>query len=218
MSSADTVHHPFFARMYQRFAATAMQKGEAQFRREMLAGLTGTVIEVGAGHGLNFPLYPITVTEVLAVEPEAVLRRGAEKAAKNASVPMRVVDGVANRLPAEDAAFDAAVASLVLCSVPDQRAALAEMFRVVRPGGELRFYEHVLAQSPRFARAQRLFDPIWTRMAVGCHLDRDTAPVIRDAGFAIDQTRRFTFSVSILDRLASTQILGVARKPAGGRA
>jgi ubiquinone/menaquinone biosynthesis C-methylase UbiE len=191
-----------------------MQKGEAEFRREMLAGLAGRVIEVGAGHGLNFPLYPSTVSEVVAVEPEAVLRRGAENAAKTAPVPVRVVDGVAGRLPADAATFDAAVASLVLCSVSDQAAALGEMYRVLRPGGELRFYEHVVAETPRFAKTQRLVDPIWTRMAGGCHLDRDTAAAIAAAGFEIEQLRHFRFSASIVDRLASTQILGLARKPA----
>jgi SAM-dependent methyltransferase len=163
---------------------------------------------------LNFPLYPNTVAHVTAVEPEAVLRRGAEKAAAAAPVQVRVVDGIADRLPFEDDSFDAAVASLVLCSVRDQATALAEMHRVVRPGGELRFYEHVVAQSHRFARVQRFADPVWTRMAGGCHLDRDTAASILDAGFEIERLRRFTFSVSLLDRLASTQILGVARKPA----
>src|SRR4051794_31672372 len=145
--AAETVHHPLFARMYQRVAAAAMEKGEAEFRREMLAGLTGSVIEVGAGHGLNFSLYPASVPEVLAVEPEAVLRRGAEEAARTAAVAVRVVDGVASRLPADDATFDGVVASLVLCSVPDQGVALSEMFRVLRPGGELRFYEHVVADT-----------------------------------------------------------------------
>src|SRR5437763_11319327 len=164
------VHHPVFARFYQRFAAQAMAKGEAEFRREMLEGVAGRVVEVGAGHGLNFAFYPASVTEVVAVEPEAILRRGAERAAATAPVPVRVVDGVADALPVEDAFFDAGVASLVLCSVPDQAAALAELHRVTRPGGELRFHEHVVARSPRFARAQRVVDPVWTRAAGGCHL------------------------------------------------
>jgi ubiquinone/menaquinone biosynthesis C-methylase UbiE len=106
------------------------------------------------------------------------------------------------------------VASLVLCSVSDQAAALGEMYRVLHPGGELRFYEHVVAETPRFAKTQRLVDPIWTRMAGGCHLDRDTAAAIAAAGFEIEHLRHFRFSASIIDRLASTQILGLARKPA----
>src|SRR6184192_3710117 len=109
----------------------------------MLEGLAGRVLEVGAGNGLNFVHYPDTVTEVVAIEPEPFLRARAEEAANLTTVPIRVVDGVAGRLPVDDQSMDAAVASLVLCSVPDQAAALAELRRVIRPGGQLRFYEHV---------------------------------------------------------------------------
>jgi ubiquinone/menaquinone biosynthesis C-methylase UbiE len=209
----DKVHHPLFARFYQRFAAAAMEKGEAEFRRELLEGVAGRVIEVGAGHGLNFPLYPPTVTEVVAVEPEAILRRAAEKAAAQAPVPVMVIDGVADALPAEDTSFDVGVASLVLCSVPNQAGALGELHRVIRPQGELRFYEHVVAQTPGFARWQRRADPIWTRFAGGCHVDRDTAAAIEAARFRIETIRRFSFHVSLIDRLASPQIVGVARRP-----
>jgi ubiquinone/menaquinone biosynthesis C-methylase UbiE len=212
-SRASTeVHHPIFARFYQRFAAAAMEKGEAEFRRELLEGVTGRVIEVGAGHGLNFPLYPPTVTDVVAVEPEAILRAAAERAAAKAPVPITVIDGLADALPVEDASFDVGVASLVLCSVSDQGAALRELHRVIRPDGELRFYEHVVAQAPRFARVQRVADPVWTRFAGGCHVDRDTAGAIEAAGFAIERMRRFSFSISLMDRLASPQIVGVARR------
>jgi ubiquinone/menaquinone biosynthesis C-methylase UbiE len=214
-SGASTkVHHPIFARVYQRFAAAAMEKGEAEFRRELLEGATGRVIEVGAGHGLNFPLYPPTVTEVVAVEPEAILREAAERAAAKAPVPVTVIDGVADTLPVGDASFDVGVASLVLCSVPDQGSALRELHRVIRSDGELRFYEHVAAQAPRFARVQRLADPVWTRFAGGCHVNRDTAGAIQTAGFAIERLRRFSFSISVMDRLASPQIVGVARRTA----
>jgi SAM-dependent methyltransferase len=206
------VRHPVFARWYMRFAAAAMAKGEAEFRREMLEGVEGRVIEVGAGHGLNFPLYPPTVTEVVAVEPEAVLREAAERAAAKASVPVMVIDGVADALPVEDGSFDVGVASLVLCSVPDQGAALSELHRVLRPDGELRFYEHVIARQRRFARLQRFFDPVWTRLAGGCHVNRDTAAAIEASGFALERVRRFSFSLSVADRLASPQIVGLARR------
>jgi ubiquinone/menaquinone biosynthesis C-methylase UbiE len=207
------VHHPIFARFYQRFAAAAMEKGEGEYRRRLLQGITGRVIEVGAGHGLNFGLYPEGVSEVVAIEPEAVLRQAAEKAAEAAPVPIRVLDAVADSLPVEDGSFDVGVASLVLCSVPDQGAALAELLRVVRPGGQLRFYEHVLASSPRFARLQRLADPVWTRFAGGCHLVRDTTSAIEAAGFRIEEVDRFVFSTSPFDRLAASQALGVATRP-----
>jgi len=214
MSTSTTrVHHPLFARFYQRFAAAAMAKGEDEYRRELLDGVEGRVVEVGAGHGLNFAFYPPAVTEVVAVEPEAVLRRAAEHAAREAPVKVTVLDGVADALPVEDESFDIAIASLVLCSVSDQAAALGEMRRAIRPGGELRFYDHVVAQQPRFAARQHRADPIWTRFAGGCHLDRDTPAAIEAAGFTIEKLRRFSFSTSMLDWLASPQIVGVARRP-----
>ena len=139
------VHHPLFARLFDRMAAKTEEQGAAEHRERLLAGLGGRVIEVGAGNGLNFSHYPGTVAEVVAVEPEDYLRAKAERVAEDAPVAIRVVDGLADDLPAEDASFDAAVASLVLCSVPDQAAALAELRRVLRPGAELRFYELVLS-------------------------------------------------------------------------
>ena len=119
-TSGAAVHHPIFARMYARMGASFEAKGGAELRDEMLAGAVGRVIEVGAGTGLNFSHYPATVTEVVAVEPESYLRVRAERAATEAPVPVRVVDGTADALPAEDASCDVGVASLVLCSVPDQ--------------------------------------------------------------------------------------------------
>jgi ubiquinone/menaquinone biosynthesis C-methylase UbiE len=209
---SSTVRHPIFARWYQFVAAGAEKRGVAQHRRELLSGLSGRVIEVGAGHGLNFGHYPPSVTEVVAVEPEAVLRRAAEEAAKTASVPVQVVDGVADALPVESESFDAAVASLVLCSVPHQKAALSEIHRVIRPGGELRFYEHVISERSRLARVQRAADPIWTRLAGGCHLTRDTSAAIEAAGFELEDPRRFDFSVALVERLAAPHILGRARR------
>src|SRR4051794_5210796 len=138
--------HPIFARAYIKGAPGAEKRGVAEHRRENLAGLSGRVLELGAGNGLNFAWYPEAVSEVVAVEPEPTLREAAVAAAGQASVPVTVVGGVADALPFDDESFDAAVASLVLCSVPDQARALAELRRVVRPGGELRFYEHVQAR------------------------------------------------------------------------
>ncbi len=102
------------------------------------------MVEVGAGSGANFAHYPTTVAEVIAVEPERYLRERAQHAAAQSPVSVSVSDGGADRLPDEDGSFDAGVCALVLCTVPDQQRALAELFRVIRPGGELRFYEHVV--------------------------------------------------------------------------
>lgn len=212
MTPQDTVHHPLFARLYERMSAQADSRGGAQHRRELLSGLTGRVIEVGAGNGRNFAHYPPEVTDVVAVEPEARLRARALEAVERASVPIRVVDGVAGRLPAQDASFDAGVVSLVLCTVPDQGEALAEIFRVIRPGGELRFYEHVVSERPRGARVQRALDAtLWPRVGGGCHLARDTGAAIERAGFDIESTRRFGFSPSPLIP-PFPHILGAARR------
>src|SRR5205809_130648 len=115
----EKVDHPLFARFYLRMASGRKARGEDDYRRELLAGLSGRVVEVGAGNGLNFPLYPETVDQVVAVEPEPLLREAATKNAKDAPVPIEVIDAVSGRLPVEDESFDAGVASLVLCSVPD---------------------------------------------------------------------------------------------------
>ena len=125
-------NHPLFARMYARASGRAERAGQAALRTELLAGAHGRALELGAGNGLNFAHYPAAVETVVAVEPEPFLRRRATEAAATAPVPVEVVDGVADALPAPDGAFDVAVASLVLCSVPDQAAALAELRRVLR--------------------------------------------------------------------------------------
>jgi ubiquinone/menaquinone biosynthesis C-methylase UbiE len=207
------VNHPFFARFLSFVTSRAEGGEEDELRRELLAGLGGRVIEVGSGTGPNFRLYPETVDEVVAVEPEDYLRDKAEEAAARAARPIKVVDAVADRLPFESASFDAAVAAQVLCSVPDQATALAELGRVVRPGGELRFYEHVLARQPRHARFQRLAGRVTPHIAGGCHPDRDTGRAIEEAGFEIERCRRFTFQPTILDYPVAPRILGAARRP-----
>jgi ubiquinone/menaquinone biosynthesis C-methylase UbiE len=169
------------------------------------------VVELGAGSGINFRHYPDSVTEVVAVEPEDYLRGLAEQAAATAPVPVRVVSGVSGDLPLEDASCDAGVACLVLCTVPDPRRALAELARVIRPGGELRFYEHVVSQRPLAARLQRLGDAtFWPILAGGCHRSRDTGPAIEEAGFRIESCDRFPFSPGSL-LPADPHILGVGR-------
>jgi SAM-dependent methyltransferase len=212
--SGRDLPHPVFARMFARMSGRVEEAGAGEHRREMLDGLSGRVIEVGAGNGLNFGHYPPGVTEVIATEPEPYLRELAGRAATEASVPVVVTDGVAEDLPGADGSFDAGVASLVLCSVPDQGRALAELFRVIRPGGELRFYEHVAARSPGLARLQRTVDKLfWPRVGGGCHTHRDTAAAIESSGFIIEEIRRFPFRVSILLAPVTPHILGRARRP-----
>jgi hypothetical protein len=124
------------------------------------------------------------VDEVVAVEPEPYLRTRAQQAAGRAPVCITVTDGTADRLPFEGASFDAAVASLVLCSVPEQEPALAELRRVLKPGAELRFFEHVRSPSPRKARVQQALDSsgIWPLFVGGCHCGRDTRAAIEASG------------------------------------
>jgi ubiquinone/menaquinone biosynthesis C-methylase UbiE len=204
------VHHPLFARL----CAVMTRKEPAvvrEHRRELLSGLSGRVLELGAGAGANFGFYPAQVSEVVGVEPEPYLRGKAVEAAASAPVRVTVVDGTADRLPAEDASVDAAVACLVLCSVPDQSAALAELRRVLRPGGELRFYEHVLSHKPRVARGQRVVDRLfWPRAFGGCHTARDTPTAIANAGFAIERQRRLIVGPRFVP--AATHMLGSARR------
>jgi ubiquinone/menaquinone biosynthesis C-methylase UbiE len=206
------VHHPIFARVYDRLTAGA-EGEEGPLREELLSGLSGAVIEVGAGNGHNFVHYPASVTRVLAVEPEQYLRKRAIERAKEARVEIELVDGVAERLPADDGSFDAAVACFVLCSVRDQAAALAELHRVIRPGGQLRFLEHVIANCSRLSRAQRIADrTFWPLVGGGCHAARDTGAAIERAGFEIERCRRFPFRTSVVELLVTPHILGMARR------
>ena len=209
----SSVQHPIFARIYTQFSQAAEKAGTAAHRDELLRGVTGRVIEVGAGNGLNFAHYPPTVTEVVAVEPEPYLRDRAVEEAQRAPVPITVVHGTAEDLPVDDESFDVAVASLVLCSVRDQKRALDEIQRVLRPGGELRFFEHVRSHHHRLARAQTIADrTIWPRIAGGCHAARDTRRAIVDAGFEIDDERRFEFKPCSIAFLTAPHILGRARR------
>jgi ubiquinone/menaquinone biosynthesis C-methylase UbiE len=189
--------------------------GYGERRRQLLAGLNGRVLEVGAGNGMNFTHYPPEVTEVLAVEPEPHLRTLAHEKASEAGVrvPVEVVAGTADHLPAADASYDAVVASLVLCTVPDVPAALAEMRRVLRPGGELRFFEHVRADTPGLARVQRVLDAtVWPIFVGGCHPHRDTRTAIEDAGFTIEDIDALRIPDTRIPAPASPHILGTATK------
>jgi ubiquinone/menaquinone biosynthesis C-methylase UbiE len=206
---------PIFARMLARAAVCEERRGGAEHRRRLLADLSGRVVELGAGSGVSFAHYPATVTELVAVEPEAHLREMAQKAARDAQIAVHVVDGVADRLPADDGSMDAAVVTAVLCSVADPAGALRELARVIRPGGELRFYEHVAARAPRLARLQRALDAtLWPRLNGGCHTSRDTEAAILAAGFEIEERERFSFRVHVLGAPVAPRILGRARRPA----
>lgn len=186
--------NPRFAQAYIRVAPKADARGGIGHRRELLADLAGVICEVGAGSGLNFAHYPRTVTRVVAVEPEPTLRVHSGEVAVAAPVPIDVVDGTADALPVADASCDAVVLSLVMCTVPDPAATLAEVRRVLRPGGQVRFYEHVRSKNRVVAVAEDVITPLWARFAAGCHVNRDPVVALRTAGFEVGHVHRFGFS------------------------
>jgi SAM-dependent methyltransferase len=185
--------------------------GGADHRRRLVEQATGAVLEIGAGTGRNLPRYR-TATRVVALEPGPGMRARANHAGQAARVPVEVVDGTAEHLPFSEAAFDTVVASLVLCTVPDLAETLAEARRVLRPGGTLRFYEHVRAGDPRLARWQDRLERPWGWLAGGCHPNRDVVAAITAAGFRLLELDRFDFQ--IMPRLVRPHVLGVAQRPA----
>jgi SAM-dependent methyltransferase len=206
-----TIKHPVFARVYARLSRREAG-GIRDHRRALLAGLSGRVLELGAGNGLNFPYYPPAVTEVVALEPEPYLRGLAEKAAGAVPTTIRVIDAVGEAIPAPDGAFDHVVTALVLCSVSDPRVVLAELRRVLAAQGSLRYYEHVAALSRKGALTQRLLDAtVWPRIAGGCHLSRETGAVIRESGFSVAQEQRLAVKTSPVEP-AIAHILGSATR------
>lgn len=209
--------HPWFARYYSRVSEAMDRAGMAAYRARLLEGLRGEVVEIGAGNGLNFRHYPAGVSRLVAVEPEPSMRLRTRQAAREVSQRLRVavVGGVAERLPLADASCDAVVVSLVLCSVTDQRVALAEMRRILRPGGELRFLEHVRSRGRFTALGQRALDAtVWPRLGAGCHCSRDTGAALAAAGFEISVLERFRFPELRLPQPTAPHVIGRARKAA----
>lgn len=209
--AASEIRNPVFARVYSRASKAMERSGLGEHRRRLLAGLGGVVVEVGAGNGLNFAHYSPQVSRVVAVEPEPYLRAEARAAAERAPVPVEVVDGTAEQLPVPDACADAAVACLVLCSVADVDAALAELRRVLRPGGVLRFFEHVRSEHRWAQQAQRLADLVWPHFGGGCHTSRDTIGALERDGFALTRVERFRFPEGWVPTPTAPHVLGEAR-------
>lgn len=163
-----------------------------QVRRPTVAGLHGTVLELGFGSGPNVPLYPEAVERVLAVDPSEVGRALAAKRLDASPVPVTFVglDGQSIDLPDDSA--DSALSTWTLCSIPDAVAALREVRRILRPGGELFFLEHGLSDDPKVAARQRRFTPVQRRIAGGCHLDRDIGALVEASGLELRRLDTFT--------------------------
>ncbi|WP_374024882.1 class I SAM-dependent methyltransferase [Mycobacterium sp. HNNTM2301] len=205
------VHNPFFARIWP-VVATHETEAIRALRRENLAGLSGRVLEVGAGIGTNFPHYPESVREVVAVEPEPRLAAQARAAAEVVPARVVVMDETAEGFTGGEP-FDAVVCSLVLCSVRDPGAVLRRLHSVLRPGGELRYLEHVASAGAR-GRLQRFADAtLWPRLFGNCHTHRDTEREIIDAGFEVDVSRREFTLPAWAPMPVSELLLGRARRP-----
>ncbi len=205
------VDNPFFARVWPVVATHEVEAIRA-LRRENLAGLSGRVLEVGAGIGTNFAHYPDSVDEVIAVEPEPRLAAQARAAAE--AVPARVVViGETAEAFRGGESFDAVVCSLVLCSVRDPGDVLRRLYALLRPGGELRYLEHVASSGAR-GRFQRFVDAtLWPRLFGNCHTHRDTERSILEAGFNVDTSRREFTLPAWAPMPVSELLLGRARRP-----
>ena len=179
-----------YAAGYDRWTARLDKKGGEEHRRRLVEDAEGKVLEIGAGTGKNFPLYR-KAARVVALEPEPGMRQRAEGRASRAPVPVEVGDGDGMSLSFPDGSFDTVVFGLVLCTIPDPDRALSEARRVLRPGGQLRFYEHVRSPDPTVARSQDRYERPWRWFGRGCHCNRDTPTAIEHAGFEISVLDRF---------------------------
>ena len=165
---------------------TMRQKQLVPFRRRVIGAAEGRVLEIGIGSGLNLPLYGPAVRAVIALEPSPELLRMARRRAAAAVVPVEFLEASAETLPLDDVSVDTVVTTWTLCTIPDAPRALAEMRRVLKPDGALLFVEHGRAPEPGVARWQDRLDPLWSRVAGGCHLNRKIDELISGSGFRID--------------------------------
>ena len=204
--------HPIFAAFFDRMSRSAEKHGLADLRREIVGRATGSVVEIGAGTGMNFRHYPPAVTDVVATEPDPHMLRRLDESLRAATVPIRVERGSADDLPFEDDSIDTVVGTLVLCTVPNPDEALAEVGRILKPGGTYLFLEHVRSTAPRLARWQDRIQPIWTFFGAGCHPNRDIPAAIERAGFGLERLDRFDFSPNMV--LDKPHARGIARKSA----
>lgn len=210
----ETAGHPIFARMYDRMIASSERNGLEDLRRSLLTRASGRTLEVGAGTGLNLPHYPAAVDSLVLAEPDPhMAARLRDRLDEEGSSPgdVSVIETGAEELPFDDGSFDTVVSTLVLCTVPDPVAALAEIRRVLIPGGAFLFIEHVRAESRRLAWFQDKLDRPWGWIAGGCHPNRPTGPSIADAGFRIEQLEDSELPKA--PPIVRPLVRGIARRP-----
>jgi ubiquinone/menaquinone biosynthesis C-methylase UbiE len=188
---ATTTNHSIFAAMYERLSRGGAERSFMEpLRKEIIGRAKGVVLEIGAGNGLNFAFYnPEQVERVEAVEPDSAMLRYARERLNTARVPITLSQAPVEALPFADETFDSAVATLVFCSVTDPMRGLSEIRRVLKPGGTLLLIEHVRAEGAFAKRLQDIITPVTKRMAGNCHWNRDTARVVINADFQIEDKR-----------------------------
>jgi len=177
---SDSLSARFSAASYEPFLWLGERWGMRKRRRALLAEACGRVLEIGAGTGLNVTLYPEGVDELVLAEPDPAMVRKLRERVEASGRGAEVLEVAAEALPFDDASFDTVVSTMVLCTAGDPRAALAEISRVLRPGGRLLFCEHVLSDSPRLSRWQRRLAGPWAAFAEGCRCDQDTLAMIEE--------------------------------------
>jgi ubiquinone/menaquinone biosynthesis C-methylase UbiE len=180
----------FFAAMYDKLLAGTEKAGLGAHRKTLLSTAAGRVIEIGAGTGANLPFYSDAVSDLVVCEPADPMARRLERKLASFGRPVHVVRAPAENLPVENASFDVAVSTLVLCTVGDPQRALGELRRVLKPGGRLLFIEHVRAEDPRLARWQDRLNFLNKRIAQGCNCNRNTVSEIAAAGFTVTNIDR----------------------------
>jgi ubiquinone/menaquinone biosynthesis C-methylase UbiE len=202
----------FVAAIYDRFMEAAETACLADWRRALLADLSGDVLEIGAGTGANLPHYPDGLRSLTLTEPDVHMRRRLAAAVGSAPAPgVTVSDAPATRLTVADGSQDAVVCTLVLCSVPEPEAVLREVVRVLRPGGRFVYLEHVAAwDNPGRLRWQHTLEPAWRLVADGCHLTRRTGDLIRAAGLVVEREHRESMRKAL--PWVRPSVRGVARR------
>ncbi|MCC1496432.1 class I SAM-dependent methyltransferase [Alcanivorax sp. 1008] len=182
-------------------------------RKELLSEAAGRVLEIGVGSGANFPFYTECATEIHGIEPAPALLGEATANAAIQVNPQRfqLIKAGAEKLPYPDNHFDTVVACLVFCTIPDANSASQEVLRVLKPGGKLLVLEHIAHQQSLWRRGQKIIEPVWTPMACGCHLSRDTYQLFEQAGFDVSGLRRWQHPK--IPKLAGFMLSGTALKP-----